>query len=336
MSFEIHRGTNISHWLSQSSARGEQRALLFTAGDVERIAGWGFDHIRLPVDEEQLWRQDGTMEPEACDLLTAAVGWCERSGLRVVVDLHTLRSHHFNAEGVPALFADSAERDRLAGLWADLSALLGRHSTDLVGYELLNEPIAPDADAWNRTWRAPFGVIRAREPERTVVLGSNHFNQYQTWPEQEVPADEHLILTFHYYNPMFITHYTAKWWREGGSYAGPIRYPGRPIPDSQHIAIERLKDAGMEAENRDFSRDVMKADMAVPVGIARETGHQLYCGEFGCYEQTPPDIREAWYRDAATTLRELGIAWANWDYKGSFGLVDSAGNETGVRSWIMG
>lgn len=335
MSFEIHRGTNISHWLSQSTARGEERRRWFASRDVERIAGWGLDHIRLPVDEEQLWGPDGDMEPEACELLAAAVEWCERSGLRVVVDLHIIRSHYFNDEGVPALFADPAERDRFIELWTDLSALLGHYSTDLVAYELLNEAVAPDAAAWNRTLRAPFDLVRAREPQRTIVVGSNRFNQYQTFPELEVPEDDHLILTFHYYNPMFITHYTAKWWRAGGSYSGPIRYPGRPIPDSQHIAIERLRDAGMEAENRQFSRDVMIADMSIPVKKARETGHPLYCGEFGCYEHTPPDIREAWYRDVAFTFRELGIDWANWDYKGHFGLVDSAGNETGVRGWLM-
>ncbi len=74
--------------------------------------------------------------------------------------------------------------------------------------------------------------------------------------------------------------------------------------------------------------------MSIPRQVADETGHRLYCGEFGCYEQTPGDIREAWYRDIASVFRELEIAWANWDYKGSFGLIDKNGDETGVRAWL--
>lgn len=335
MAFEIHRGTNISHWLSQSRARGEERRAWFTRDDVERIASWGFDHIRLPIDEEQMWNESGTRQAEAFDLLTSAVEWCNDAGLRIVVDLHILRSHYFNDADVPALYTDPAEREKFASLWVDLSDVLGSASTDLVAYELLNEAVAPSPEKWNETWRAPFDAIRAREPGRTIVLGSNDFNSHQTYPDLAVPDDDHLILTFHYYKPMFITHYTAKWWRDGGSYAGPIRYPGRPIPESQTIAIQRLEDEGLEEENRRFDRSVMLADMRIPRDIASRYGKPLYCGEFGCYEQTPGDIREAWYLDITACFRELGIDWANWDYKGSFGLVDGEGNETGVRAWLM-
>ena len=335
MSFEIHRGTNISHWLSQSARRGEERRQWFTHADVARIASWGFDHIRLPVDEEQLWAEGEARNNEAFDLLVDAVQWCRREGLRVVVDLHILRSHYFNDDTVPALYVDPSASDRFVRLWVDLADALSECSTDLVAYELLNEPVAPTAAAWNETWRKPFDAVRSREPHRTIVLGSNRFNQYQTFPDLEVPRDEALILSFHYYNPMFITHYTAKWWRDGGSYSGPIRYPGEPIPQSQHIAIERLKDEGLEAQNRHMDRSVMIADMAIPRDIASATGHRLYCGEFGCYELTPPDIREAWYRDIAAAFRELDIDWANWDYKGSFGLIDQQGSETGVRGWLI-
>ena len=59
MAFTVKRGTNISHWLSQSNQRGQARKTFFTAEDVKRIAGWGFDHIRLPIDEEQMWDDHG-------------------------------------------------------------------------------------------------------------------------------------------------------------------------------------------------------------------------------------------------------------------------------------
>ena len=81
MPFEIHRGTNISHWLSQSAARGDERRGWFTRSDVDRIGDWGFDHIRLPIDEEQLWNEEGKRDAEAFDLLSAAIDWCDRVGL---------------------------------------------------------------------------------------------------------------------------------------------------------------------------------------------------------------------------------------------------------------
>ena len=49
MSFQVHRGTNISHWLSQSKQRGAARRAWFTREDVQYIANLryaaGFDHL---------------------------------------------------------------------------------------------------------------------------------------------------------------------------------------------------------------------------------------------------------------------------------------------------
>jgi hypothetical protein len=57
--FKAKRGTNISHWLSQSTNRGVERRTWFTKEDVAFLAGLGFDHLRIPIDEEQMWDQSG-------------------------------------------------------------------------------------------------------------------------------------------------------------------------------------------------------------------------------------------------------------------------------------
>src|SRR5688500_20134476 len=82
--FVFKRGTNISHWLSQSDARGIDRKNFFTEKDVKYLAGLGFDHIRIPVDEEQLWKEDGQQDAEAFSLLKQALDWCKRSEERRV------------------------------------------------------------------------------------------------------------------------------------------------------------------------------------------------------------------------------------------------------------
>jgi aryl-phospho-beta-D-glucosidase BglC (GH1 family) len=52
MTLTVKRGTNISHWMSQSRRRGTERRAFFTRDDVRRIADWGFDHIRLPMPKD--------------------------------------------------------------------------------------------------------------------------------------------------------------------------------------------------------------------------------------------------------------------------------------------
>jgi endoglucanase len=335
MPFQIRRGTNISHWLSQSQARGDERRERFREDDASRLAQWGFDHVRLPIDEVQMWTDAGDREHEAFDLLAEAIEWCAGVDLRVIVDLHILRSHHFNDAGARPLFTERAEQDRFADLWRDLSAFLRDSSTDMLAYELLNEPVAEAASQWNDTYRLAYDAVRSNEPERVIVLGSNEFNRFHSFPDLDVPDDPHLVLSFHYYNPMFITHYTAPWWRAGGDYSGPIRYPGAPIPESQKIDLARFHDDGLDFELRYFDREIMKSDMQVALKVAEASNVPLHCGEFGCYQHTPEDIRESWYRDIRSVFDELGIVWTNWDFMGHFGLVDVDRKETAVRSWLM-
>ena len=128
MSFELERGVNISHWLSQSDRRGEARKAWFVQADVEKLAASGFDNLRFPVDEVQLWDEQGEREAEAFELLEQGLDWCAQADLRAVVDLHIVRSHYFNAASEPPLFTDPAEQDRFCALWRDLSEALAPRS----------------------------------------------------------------------------------------------------------------------------------------------------------------------------------------------------------------
>jgi endoglucanase len=335
MPFPVRRGTNISHWLSQSKARGQERRAWFTRADVQRLAGVGLDHLRIPVDEEQMWDEAGHRDREAFDLLDAALDWCKEANLRAIIDLHILRTHYFITETEPRLFTDPAEADRFAGLWRDLSAHLRRRETAWVAYELLNEPVATDPADWNRVARAAYDAVRADEPQRVIVLGSNRWNSTSTFPHLDVPAgDPRLLLTFHFYNPMLITHYRAPW-TPVGRYEGPVHYPGQPIKPEDWGGLAPDLKALLGAQNVFYNGSVMERDLAPALAVQRRTHLVLYCGEFGVHHAAPDPVRIAWYRDFRGVLARHGIAWANWDYKGSFGLFDAKGNPTAVVEGLL-
>lgn len=116
--FAINKGVNISAWLSQSDVRGEARKNNFTEAEVQQLAGFGFDHIRLPMDEEQLFTEDGQKIPEAFELMHNAIKWCKEANMKVIADLHILRSHHFNGGGgtqVIESFVNSFEDGQTSG-----------------------------------------------------------------------------------------------------------------------------------------------------------------------------------------------------------------------------
>jgi endoglucanase len=334
--FNVSRGVNLSHWLSQTEGC-PPRATFITEKDIAFIAHIGYDHVRIPIDEAEMWGADGKIIEESMGYLTRCLDWCGKFHLRAIVDLHILRSHYFNAvnEGGPrnSLWTDPAAQDNFVRLWADLSARLRRYPVDQVAYELMNEPVAPEPEDWNRLVAKVMTSLRAREPNRVVVIGANLWQIPSSLPDLEVPAgDRNIILSFHTYAPMFFTHHTASW-TAFKTYTGPVQYPGLPVPTE---ALDQY--AKSNATNREvlgpiaearhvFNKDRLVGLLQPAIRQARKLNLPLYCGEFGCLPRVKTAERLRYYDDLISAFEENHIAWCNWEYKGDFGIFrfDSAG-----------
>jgi endoglucanase len=323
--FRIEKGTNISHWLSQSSRRGQEREAFFQRDDVEYLASLGMDHLRFPVDEEQMFDEAGNKEAEAFALLHNALGWCREYGLRAIVDLHILRSHHFNEDEKP-LWTDPEEQAQFIELWQVFSDELAQYPNGMLAYELMNEPVADDPEEWNRLVASAHTAIRALEPERTIVIGSNRWQSAQTFDQLSIPeGDEHILLSYHFYEPFLLTHYQASW-TNIAEYDGPVHYPGMLVEAEEYAELSPEMQELVDGRMHLYNRDTLEKMMQKPIAMAKATGLPLYCGEWGVIESAPREDRLRWYRDMKAIFEENGIAYANWDYKSnSFGLVSYEG-----------
>ena len=120
--FEIKRGINLSHWLSQRGDFCPPMEEGMHEADFMQISRDGFDHVRLPVDEEVLWQENGEKNATAFACLHNGIRWALQNDLRVIVDLHIVKSHYFNAgfEGKQnRLWSDMSEQEHFMQLWKD-------------------------------------------------------------------------------------------------------------------------------------------------------------------------------------------------------------------------
>lgn len=314
VSFHINRGTNLACWLSQSELRGAEREAIITEKDIRFIDSVGFDHVRLPIDEVQMWDEKGKRNEDAFKLLENCLEWCQKAGLRVVVDLHILRSHHFNEKEKP-LWSKPEEQDKFIGLWKDLSGFLHNWPNSMVAYEFMNEPVADDAEQWNRLLSRVADSIRNWEPTRVLVIGSNLWQSASTFDQLRIPKnDTNIILSFHFYEPMFLTHYHAAW-TNLKDFNGEVNYPGQIVLNSNEPDHLRV-----------YNRDTLLKMMQKPLHMADSLKLPLYCGEYGIYNNFFPSSRMAWYKDMVSIFNEHGIAYANWTYNvKTFGLYDNDG-----------
>ena len=320
-SFDIKNGMNIT--LSQRINRS----------DFIYIAGLGFDHVRIPFNEEQMFDENGRKKPEAFALLHKFLGWCEEFNLRAVVDLHVLRSHHFAAAERP-LFTDAGAQERFYACWREISGELSKYSVDKLAYEPLNEPVADNPEIWNVILNRCVEVIRELEPERTVLMGSNEWSHWDTMKDLKVREnDPNIIITFHYYKPPLLTHYNS-WLYRGKEIPVPVHYPGQTIWD---VDLDSAENYAIEGRMI-YNIDVIEKNMMEVMEHAQKYKLKVYCGEYGCYDAAPADDRIRWMRDVNTLFERHGIGRAFWDYsKGGFGIFLRTGEpDTQMIDAILG
>ncbi len=326
--FSLKRGINVGHWLSQVSPRNP---IKYDEQDARYLASLGFDNVRLPVDEVQLWDESGTPIESNWTILYNGIAGSIKHHLTVVIDLHIVRSHYFNAasEGKGnTLFYDTAAQRKFLDLWRQLSSRLGHYANNQVAYEILNEPVAKDPAQWNFVLSKAYEVIRKKEPRRTIVIGSNLWQKPETFAVLQVPPhDRNIILSFHSYIPMMITHYKASW-VPTKDYDGPVQYPGIAVDSSyakQHYPPALVNAIRSMGGFRNCDRETITRSVYMAVQRAQQLGLPLQCGEFGCLPAAGRTIRLQYYRDMMSVFRQYDIAFASWDYHGSFSVVE---NET--------
>lgn len=321
----LGKGVNLAHWLSQTRRSGEDRRQFLVEADFDRIAALGLEHVRLPIDEMQMWDEAGKRDADAFEIMHQAIQWALARDLPVVVDLHILRSHYFNAEVKP-LWTDPAEQQEFIGLWRDLSEALREYPVDRVLYELMNEPVADDPGDWNRLVARAFTELRALEPERTIIIGSNRWQSADTFDELVVPDDDNIILSFHFYEPFLLTHYQTQW-THLKDYTGPVHYPGVILSEAEFAEVPADQKSAVESMvGREFNREVLLTMMEKPLRKAIESGLPLYCGEYGAFDAAPAQDRQRWLTDVLAIFEENGISSALWNYKSNeFGMVGRDG-----------
>lgn len=335
--FKLGTGVNLSHWLSQSHLRGKDREEQIRKKDFDAIAAMGFEHVRLPIDEEQFYDTDLNRYDDAFVLLKKAIDWTLENDMNIIVDLHITRSHNFNTEEKNTLFKDEAAQEQMVKIWKDLQSFLMSYPNDRVAYELLNEAVAPTHEELNKLEAKLIAAIREKEPNRFIIVGSNHQQSIYTMPYLNVPEnDKHLILSFHYYNPFLVTHYGTAW-TPLANFRGKISYPGKLLDETElYDDIDSLTRIKFHQWNGVWDINRIEEDIMIAVNKADSLGLQVYCGEFGAYpayiDKAP---RLAWYKDIMEVFRKHKVANAHWCYKGDFPIVNEDLSENELPAILL-
>lgn len=284
----------------------------FVEDEFRWIRDWGFNFVRLPLCYR--WWTDENSPFEISEALLApldsAVEWAQRYGLHLSLNLHHAPGYCINPPPRPDrfdLWRDDEAMQCFCHHWQFLARRYRATRSDTLDFDLLNEPASCTRHEYERVVRATVAAIRDVSPDRLIMIdGYNAGNE----PLPEV-TDLQLVQSCRGYSPSELTHYLA-WWA-GQSYITP----GWP---------QQTKSEGLfgPRELRDFY---------TPWRNLQARGVTVFCGEFGCHHRTPHEIMLRWMEDLLDLFREMNIGWALWNFRGSFGILDSSRSDVAYETW---
>lgn len=317
------RGVNFGGWMSHENYAPEHVASFITEEDFARVAGWGIDHVRVPVDYN-LFEQTGDAEPLGFHYVDLAAEWCAKYGLRMVLDLHKAAGFSYEATfNETGLFDSEVYQQRFYDLWATFARRYGDRP-ELIAFELLNEVTDPAyIDSWNRIATKTIEVIRAIAPKSWILVGSYWNNAVEALLDLRLPADDRLVYNFHCYDPIGFTHQAAYW---VGAMTPDFRmdYPISKADYEQAVAsLPGLPPIDKGGDEPVFSAQYFINRFKAAAEMAEKLNVPLYCGEYGVIEHASDAAVVQWYKDIHAAFEHFGIARAAWAYrKMDFGLME--------------
>lgn len=308
----FYRGVNLGGWLSQCDYSEERLNNFVTEPDFEKIASWGMDHVRIPVDYNVLENEDGSYKADGFDRLEKAFGFARKYGLNVVLDLHKTAGFSFDVgEAESGFFESEKYQERFYRLWEELAKHYGKYSEN-VAFELLNEVTDQSfIGAWNRISNECIRRIRVYAPDTLILVGSYWNNSPEAVKDLDKPYDDKVIYNFHCYSPIEFTHQGAPW-----------------------VGDLLDQDARYRFEDLEITPEYFENLFAEALEKAKSYGIGVYCGEYGVIDRAAPEDALKWFKTINSVFEKYEIARAAWSYKEmDFGLSDS--RMDGVRDELV-
>lgn len=284
----------------------------FVEQDFEWIAELGFNFVRLPMDY-RCWVESGDWTKLREDVLKEideAVKFGEKYGIHVCINFHRAPGYTVAQPPEPkSLWYDEEAQKVCAMHWAHFAKRYQGVPNALVSFNLFNEPPNIDPQVHRKVVERMVEAIRKHDDKRLIICDGRGWGN--TAPTELVGLS--VAAATRGYQPFRLTHYRAEWVAGSDKWAEPNSYPlqeGNIVWD-----INRL---------REFYK---------PWKELEQKGVGVMVGEFGAYNKTPHKVVLAWMRDCLTVWKEMGWGWALWNFRGSFGILDSGRADVAYEDW---
>ncbi len=325
------KGFNLLDFFSPDPANARPAT---TEEHLKWMADWGFDFIRLPMaypsyvkfDRSRPIRPDEirAIDTQATDRIEQLVHLAHKHNLHVSLNLHRAPGFCVNAGFVEPynLWQDARAMDDFVYHWSFWANRFRQISPKKISFDLLNEPCTREDMNDQHSKRGPIPgdkyremalkasqAIRKANPDFMVIADGNNVGS-SVIPEI---TDLNIAQSCRGYNPGIISHYKAPWVFKDTTGLPEPKWPGQ-------VGDQYLSRAMLEKQYEPW------------IALTKQ-GVGVHCGECGCFNKTPHPVFLAWFEDVLDVLTSNGIGYALWEFRGSFGMLDSGREDVAYENW---
>lgn len=184
-----------------------------TLDDIKYIKQTGMNSIRLPFHYKLFTNEDYMgldSKQDGFEMVDKVLAWCRQEGLYVILDMHDAPGGQTgdnidDSYGYPWLMESQKSKDQFYKIWTDIAARYA-NDTIVLGYDLLNEPIAhyfvednPQLnDSLETLYKNCVEHIRKVDKNHIILLGGAQWNgNFEVFKDSKF--DNKIMYTCHRY-----------------------------------------------------------------------------------------------------------------------------------------
>jgi endoglucanase len=284
----------------------------FRENDFKWIAELGFNLARLPVDyrcytEGTNWLQ---FREDVLKEIDQAIKFGDQYHVHVCLNLHRAPGFCINppAEATDLWTSEEALQAFIAH-WVMFARRYQAIPADRLSFNLLNEPTRNTRENYLKVFCRTVEAIQKVDPKRLIIVDGNNVGSN---PAPEFLRYSNVIQATRGYHPSRISHYRANWMRGSDQWPVPTWPPANSAGgDPNQTLIDYLKPW-------------------LQIAAQEET---VFVGEWGCFNKTPHPAALAWMRAWLEQWQKARFGWALWNFRGSFGILDSGRSDVQYEDW---
>lgn len=175
-----------------------------TEDDFRFLSEIGATVVRIPFNYRH-FEDDmapGQYNPIGFHYLDRAVEWGKKYNIYIILDLHSAQGwqnpdwHSDNPYGVSLLWKDRNYQERVKNLWL---YIVDHYKNEpwIAGYNLINEPTAPNMEILNKLYKEWTKAIREIDKKHIIFIEGNMYSTI--FEGLDDPFDDNLVYSSHNY-----------------------------------------------------------------------------------------------------------------------------------------